>query len=751
MRTWVVSGVLLLSACISQTLKSSGSHVDSGQAALDAGDLDQAEAEYRQATYRAEGNAWALVEGRRGLGRVEIARMKARLPELRGMTTPPAEAIAAVQAERLKLRELGGDAELDALLVIVVGEHADRWVTAEEARAQSGQAYQAAHAITPLLSVRDLTESIVARATNLRATAGAQAELRATSAGPSHPLAQRLHRGHAGALGLAPVPDGRELLGPYARSVALQLTAADGCPSAALRADIAIPGTSRLATVTVDLASCTTATTSSPSTDLAVWDEQVLVGYRTEYVPERRCVQRCGSVLTGGETCNTSYQYSPPMRVCTPNTRTSCVDECTTVQAPKQVPDYRAVRREQRRMLTTDTTTASIAGTWKVVREGVERAGTFAITERSEYGFAPAVGDAPSKVVGTKRSESEVAGLAYASMRSTLRSALDELFAADIAEAVAAAQAVASKLDDEEEQWTRAVLLGGKDLGPLAQRYDLDRDALLALFGPQAFEAKPPDELPPATTFSTHARVEGSQIVKADYDELAADYLPSFGGRYSLTFEASYRALPTVMTAGGSEAGGDSAALVGIRGSTKALGFVLKRPYFGFQVVDELAGALALGGRISGPMVIDNSLSFAAATFSMHYAIGAGYRLPGKGGVFAGLRASYEGFLLGTSTGSYTTVPLFARAELPLVYGTVAIEGSALSLAGGDNVGLSVHWANLRPWSRPSPGKYFQLRIERTTTDATSTDFGDTAAANGDRQLEDVELTSVIFLYGRGW
>nr|HPH65656.1 hypothetical protein [Kofleriaceae bacterium] len=750
MRKLFVCAALLLAGCITSTLKSSGGHIDSAKAALDKGDLNQAEAEYLQAGYRSEGNQWAIAESTRGIAQVGIARLKLKVPELRKLTTPPAEAIATVVVERKNLRGFGGDAELDKQLVIIIGEHAERWILAEEGRVAQGSSYIAAHAITQLLSVRDLPASIIARAIKLRATAGKQAQLRASAAGTAHPITQRFHLGHAAALGISEIGDGRELLGPYARSVTLDLKAAQGCPSDALRADIAIPGTTRRAAVTVELTSCTKGTSTSTSTDIATWQDQVLDGYKTESVPEQVCETKCGSVLTGGEVCNISYAYNPPMAVCTPNTLTKCSDVCKTVQVARQVPNYRPVERKEQRTLTTQTTTARITGTWKVTREGAERSGTFDINERNEYGGAPAVGRAPQKIVGIQRSESDLADAAYRSMRSRLQSALDQLFAADVAEAVAAAQRAAGKIDDEEEQWARSVLLGGSDLGPLAQRYDVDRVRFLELFGPQKFAPVMANELPPAIEQPpTVSRIEGAQVVADDYDELAADYLPSLGGRYWLTFEAGYRALPTVMTSGGSEAGGDSALLPGIRGGTKVLGFVLKQPYWGVQFVDELSGALALGGRVGGPTVIDNSLSFAAATFSAHYQLGAGIRKPGKGAFFGGVRATYEGFLLGTSTGSYTTVPLFVRAELPLIYGSLAVEATGVSLSGGSNVGLSVHWANLRRWSLPSPSKYFQLRIERTTVDATSTDFGDTAASKGERLLNDVALTSVVFLYGR--
>lgn len=747
----VVGLGLGLAGCISTTLKNGRQHLEQGDVALAAGDYNQAEAEYSTARYRADGNAWVEDQGQRGIAKVGIARIRARVPELRKLATPPADAIAEVTSVRTALRGLGGDAELDAQLVIVMGEHAERWVLAEEQRAQAGNAFPAAHAVTPLLALRDLPASIVARASKLREDAGKAALRRAASAGASHPIAQRLHQGHAAALGGPPVADGTSLLAPYARSVAVDLGAPDGCALAALEPALARPGSRRLATVEVAITACATSSSTATSDEEATWTEQVLDGYDTELVPEQVCESKCGSVLTGTEVCTTSYQYSPPMQVCTPNTIERCIDVCNTVQVPRQVPRYRAEPRSAPRTLTTETTTATATGTWKVTRDGAERSGTFSINERNEYAWAPAVAGAEPKVVGTKRTEADVADRAYRSAAWTLQAALDELFAADVAQAVASAQAAASSIDDEEEHWARAVLLGGGDLGPIATRYDLDKARLLALFAAQRFEPTLIEDLPAPRTFADVPRDEGGgRVLPQDYPLLEAMKLPSFGGRYSLQVEASLRSLPTVMTSGGSEAGGDSAFLVGVRAATHALGALLGTSYWGFQVADELSGTLALGSRIGGPTVVDNSLSFAAATFGVNYALGAGYRVPGRGALFAGVRASYEGFLLGTSTGSYATAPLFVRAEAPLVHGTVAAEVTGVSLVGSSSYGLSLHWANRRR-STSERSKYVQLRIERTTVDATSTDFGDTAAMNGDRQLTDVGLTSVMFLYGRGW
>lgn len=742
--------VLGLTGCISTTFKSGRDHLAEGDVALTAGAYDKAEAEYRTATYRADGSAWVEDQGQRGIARVGVARIRARVPELRKLATPPADAIAAVTEVRAALRGLGGDAELDAQLVIVLGEHAERWILAEEQRAQAGAVFPAAHAVTPLLALRDLPASIVARATKLREDASKAALRRATAAGAAHPIAQRLHQGHAAALGGPPVADGTSLLAPYARSVAVELRAPDGCPLAALEPALTRPGSRRLATIQVEITACATRSATTTSEEAATWTEQVLDRYDTELVAEQVCETKCGSVLSGSEVCTTSYQYSPPMLVCTPNTIEKCFDVCNTVQVPRQVPRYRAEPRSAPRTLTTETTTATATGTWKVTRDGAERSGTFSINERNEYAWAPALAEAAPKVVGTKRTEADVAEWAYQSAARTLQAALDELFAADVAQAVASAQAAARAIDDEEEHWARAVLLGG-DLGPLATRYDLDKPRVLALFAAQRFEPALVAELPAPRAFSDVPRDDGGgRVLEQDYPTLEAMKLPSFGGRYSLQVEASLRSLPTVMTSGGSEAGGDSAFLVGVRAATQALGALLRTSYWGFQIADELSGTLALGSRIGGPTVVDNSLSFAAATFGVNYALGAGYRLPGRGAVFAGVRASYEGFLLGTSTGSYAAAPLFVRAEAPLIHGTVAAEVTGVSLLGSSSYGLSLHWANRRRSMRER-SKYVQVRIERTTVDATSTDFGDTAAMNGDRELTDVGLTSVMFLYGRGW
>jgi hypothetical protein len=336
------------------------------------------------------------------------------------------------------------------------------------------------------------------------------------------------------------------------------------------------------------------------------------------------------------------------------------------------------------------------------------------------------------------------------STRSTIQRALDQLFAADIAAATEAARAATGRIDDEEEAWVRAIVLGGQDLGPLATRYDLDRAHLVALFGAQKYVAPPPTALSPVTTFAALPRRDTNTITESDKDRLAGS-LPTFGGggRYWLQADGAYRSLPIVANASGQEIAGDEAMLVGIVGATRALSGRGKSSW-GLQIADELGGGVALGKRTGGPEVVDNAVAGFAGTVSVHYALGAGYRRPAKGALFGGVRAQYEAFLIGSATGSYSTVPLFARIEAPLAFGTLSVEASGLALAGGAHWGLSIHGVNRRR-DRDTPMKYFQLRIEHTNVDATSTDFGDMTSMNGERMLEDVGLTSVHLMYGRGW
>lgn len=752
MRCWQYLGIVLLSACVTTTFKSGGDHVDSAKDAYARGNYDEAEQQYAIALQRAEGDgaAWVRSEVDRGRALINIKRLHARIPVLRSNMAPTLASIKEVHDARDQLRRWGGDDAVDAELVTTLGVLAERLMTALETRAVGGDVFAPAHQVQQLFATPDLPDKVRQRGAVLLVTAAAVAKSRAEAGGAKHPLAQRLHLGHAAALGGAPVNDASAMLAPFVVGVDVAVTAPEGCAMSSLRQSLARSGTTRRANVKIDITSCTTSTNTSTATQQASWPEQVFDHYETVYVTEQDCHSECGSIVTGNESCNTSYATTPPSLVCTKETITRCIDVCKPVQVAKQKPVYREVQRQADRTLTKIRSFADITGTWTITRDGKDQTGTIDIHAKNEFSSAPAIGGAEPFVSGTRRTGDEIAADEATSTGSKIQRALDQLFAADIAAAAEAARAATGNIDDEEEAWVRAVVLGGEDLGPLAARYDIDRARLVGLFRAQTFAAPMPDALSAVATFKVLPRRDTPTITRSDKEELATS-LPTFGGggRYWLQFDGAYRSLPIVAGASGQEIGGDEAMLLGVMAATRALSGRGKSPW-GLQIADELGGGIGLGKRTGGPEIIDNAVGGFAATVSLHYALGAGVRQPGRGALFGGVRAEYEAFLLGSATGSYTTVPLFVRAETPLSFGTVSVEASGFAVAGRAHWGLSIHGVNRRRWNH-TPMKYFQLRIERTNVDATSTDFGDESAMDGARMLEDVGLTTVHLMYGRGW
>jgi hypothetical protein len=751
MRCWQYLGSALLSACVTATFKSGGDHVDSAKDAYARGNYDEAEQQYAIALQRAEGDgaAWVRSEVDRGRALINIKRLQARIPVMRSNMEPTLASIKEVHDARDQVRRWGGDAAVDAELVTALGVLSERLMTALETRAVSGDVFAAAHQVLQLFATPDLPEKVRARGAVLLATAAAVAKTRGDAEGTKHPLAQRLHLGHAATLGGPAVTDASAMLAPFVVGVDVAVTAPAGCEMSSLQRSLARSGTTRRASLKIEISGCTTSTNTSTSTQVAKWPEQELERYDTVYETEQDCHSECGSIVTGNASCNTSYATSPPQLVCVKETITRCFDVCKPIQVPKQKPVYRAVERQANRTLTTVKTAVDISGTWTITRDGKDQSGTISIHSTNESAGAPAIGGAEPFVSGTRRTADEMARAEVESTRSTIQRALDQMFAGDIAAATEAARAATGRIDDEEEAWARAVVLGGEDLGPLAARYDLDRARLVGLFAAQGDAAPAPMALSAVATFNVPPRRDTNKITRSDQARLAASLGTFGGGRYWLQFDGSYRSLPIVAGASGQEIGGDAAMLVGMTGATRALSGRGKTPW-GFQLADELGGGIGLGKRTGGPEIVDNAVAGFAGTFSLHYALGAGYRRPAKGALFGGVHAQYEVFLLGSSTGSYATVPLFVRAETPLTFGTLSVEASGLALAGGSHWGLSVHAVNNRRNS-DTPMKYFQLRIEHTNVDATSTDFGDASAMDGARMLEDVGLTSVHLMYGRGW
>ena len=109
---------LSLCACITTTLKSGAYHIDAAAAAYARGDYQQAEAEYSLAIERSDDSPWVEAEVARGVGKIGIQRLRARLPELRSLTAPPVEPQVQPPAQQvappLQGADVGAIAELQS-------------------------------------------------------------------------------------------------------------------------------------------------------------------------------------------------------------------------------------------------------------------------------------------------------------------------------------------------------------------------------------------------------------------------------------------------------------------------------------------------------------------------------------------------------------------------------------------------------------------------------------------------------------
>ncbi len=738
----------LLAGCLTMSMRSGGSHIDNANAALARGDYDVAQSEYTLARQRAEGKgeAWVKAEADRGEAKIQIARLRAQLPDLRTPGTSPAMRVAELHEKRVALRgELGGDAALDGELVVILGEHAARWVADDEARAARGEVYAAGHSVGNLLRIVDVPAHVIARARAIRAKAADASRARAAAAGEAHPLARQLHLAIAASFVGGQLPASAAVLAPYLRGVEVTVSAPASCALASLPTDLAQPGTIRRVRVAVTVATCTATENTAESQETATWTEKVLDGYDTVYVEEQQCEKKCGSVLSGGENCTTNYNTNPPTLLCTKNTISNCINVCAMVRVPKQEPRYRDEPRSGERKVTTRTSSAIVEGTWVVRRDGQEWAGTIAASPSSRMVHANSLGGARARMEGAFTSPADLVTSVRKATAAAIQSKLDIVFTADVERAVSAARAAAGKLDDEEEAWIRAVVLGGQDIGPVAARYDIEHERALTLLHSTSYSGdSTPTVLPADRVFAIVARADTDAVTGNDRSELAKYVPPVFGGKYWLQLDVAYLSLPIVTDASGRMFSGDSALVVGARGATRVIG--RKSSMFGLRLADELSMAVGLGGRTGGPEVMDDPIAGFAGTFSGHYALGIGYRAPGRGALFAGARGSYAVFLIGTSTGSYTSLPLFARVEVPLTFGSLSAEVVGSSLYGTSQLGLSIHLSSKRR-SAHERLKYFQLRIEQTTVDPSVQDFD---TGNGSRSLGDQSLTAVHLMYGIG-
>lgn len=745
-----VAVVLVLAGCISQQFKSSNTLIASADASYAGGDYDAAERDYRQAIERAEGagGLWARTEAERGLGKIAIARARQKAPAVAAQVGSHAGTLAELHALRRTVRENGGDDAVEAEIVALVERRAGTWIDEAEARAARGELLGAATDVRALLAVRDAPAAVIARARALRARAASESTARALEAGDAHPMLRRMHLGIAAAFGGETPPSADELLAPFQRGVEITVRAPAGCGMGAVDA-LRSTGAMRRVSVVIEVATCAPGSDTSYGTERVKWIEQVSRGFETYTATEYQCRKACSQVPTGGETCDTNYNTNPPSLLCRKDTREACIDVCGDVPVQRQREVFDPVERTGERKVTTETSSLSFAATWAFTRDGAITRDSTQATPSTRRVSAPAMGTVPARSEGSYATPSELVAQQANALRDQLARGLDRIFQRDVDAAIATARAAAGRRDDEEEAWLRVIALGGQDAGPLAARYATDRAGLLGHVMNR--NAAVPDstwELPDAKVFAQVERGESNQITERDLTILERSAPVTFAGRYAVQFETAYLSAPVVHdVATNRDVSGDSGFLVGVRGAVSILD--RKRSKWGFRLADEGTMSFALGGRTGGPELGDVPLGSFAGTFDVSYAIGAGYRRPGFGGLFGGVRGSYNLFLVGATTGSYKTLPLFVRGEAATIYGTFAAEVLGASLLGRSHLGLTLNFAKTRA-EASDWATYLQLRIERTSFTPTVTDFDNPTYVDGSSTLADQELTAVYFLIGKG-
>lgn len=739
-----------MAACVSQQFKSSNTLIDNADAAFARGDYEAAERDYQQAAWRAEGAGgyWAKTEGERGLGKVAIMRVRQKAPAVAAQTSPHDVVISELHALRKQVREAGGDPAADAELVLLVQGRARAWMDEADARAARGELVGAANHVRALLSVRDAPPEVIARAQALRTKAADASRARAAAAGDAHPLLRRLHLGIAASFSAGTAPSATELLAPFQRGVDVTVKAPADCSMGALDA-LRAPGTNRRIALAIEVTSCTATTDAKDSTETVKWVDQVSDGMETYYVMENQCREVCGEVLTGSEKCSTNYNTNPPSLLCEKQTRTVCTPMCSDVKVAKQREKFHDEPRSAERKITTQTSGLAFAASWTLTRDGATTRDTVRASQSSRLVTAPKTGKVEARSDGSYASPDELVARQAKELHGKLAGVLAQVHARDVEAARVAARALAGKTDDEEEAWLRQIALGGDDAGPLAARYAADRPALYAyLTGTRYGGAEPAPELPAAKVFAEVARGQSNLITKDDLSVLELTAPITFARGYAIQVETAYLSLPIVHDmAKNRDVSGDSGFVVGVRGAASLLD--RKHSKWGWRLADEGTMSIALGGRTGGPELMDVPLGDFAATFAASYAIGAGYRKPGVGAVVGGVRASYKAFLVGATSGSYRALPLFVRAEAPTIYGTIAAEVLGASLLGSSQWGLTLSYTKARKrgddWAT-----YFQFRVERTSVSPSITDFDDPMTTDGTSAIDDLDLTAVYFLIGKG-
>lgn len=247
---------------------------------------------------------------------------------------------------------------------------------------------------------------------------------------------------------------------------------------------------------------------------------------------------------------------------------------------------------------------------------------------------------------------------------NAIRRGIAKLLAKEIAAEEALAKAAAND-DDRDEHDARAIALGSRD-NPLAKRFAADGDLPLRIeHGTELTDPEQPDKYTVETRYA--ADLDGTSAARLDvqYEEVGSAHGELVGASF-------FRNLATKRT---TERGG--------------------------HFVDAIVGSAAIG--------YANGLAWDLA---LGYGAGAGWR-DGRGSGFSiGMRALSRVTRLGDSQVYYTALPAYARLELALPHGSIALDATGFSVSGRDLWRGSVLITTQSNMSY-RPGHYVALTAER--------------------------------------
>jgi hypothetical protein len=732
-----VTFVLGLSACAGY--KTAGHFIDRGQRELERGELSRAEESFSSAISRAEGNEWVLAAAKRGIAQVKLAWVRESLKANSGSDAAPGDRLAQLHAERIAVREYGGDEAVDAQLVermVAIGTE----VVSSAERATGGARFPATLQARAVLAYPGLPQELQERAAELQNQAAAAHQARADQAGAAHPLARRAHAGFAARFTGGTRDDASALTATFAPSVVVA-TAGAGCSGVADRVAGALERSGserRRADVEITYTSCQAETSSTPTSGEIKWQEEedyIDTGYEEK--------KQCGTyrVRVSDDSCFQSSGHEATVRTCIKGWKYEDQYSCEIVQVPYSRPAKRPVTRTGERPGTITTMRMNVAGNFVVHRGGFELRGDFNTsvavsgTVFEAYRDLAASGEAPR--IGALHED------AADDVTEAVRVKLAEAFGGDIASAASDARYAGAdgRIDDEEEAWIRAALLGGSDVGPLTERYGVTPDSVRAAFASDAISYPSSPVLPEVTVYVVPPRRDNPRIPRGMHYDLVRRLPPTYAkharGQFGLTKidvpTATHPAMPGV------ELGGDSGYMFGVDISFRILG---SRKPWGMKLVDDLGGTVGAGARSGGPDLGTGAALFAGG----HYALGLGYRKQGYGALLGGVRGEAGAFHLGSTTGHYVTAPVFGRLEITLRRGTLSFDGFGASVYGNAHVGggLSFNTQSKYDWSAV---KVFSVQLDRRAVDASLAVAGDMMP---DAKIDDLELTTVMFLFGGG-